>query len=160
MKKGLFSFIILFSLLLVVGCSEDIDKSPKELLESKGYEIILENGLVDTYELTKENLIKLPYANIWGLQSINPIEYIGKTINTYSFIVKNHKLDDMKNNNKKETLVWVMTHDDKVIGGYSFPNYDVPHSGGVYSLEGETLEEVTKMDFQEWRENWENRFQE
>ena len=49
-----------------------------------------------------------------------------------------------------------MLSDNKVIGGYSYPNEDI--AGNFSSLEGKTIEEVTGLTFQEWIKEWENKY--
>lgn len=49
-----------------------------------------------------------------------------------------------------------MLSDDKIVGGYSFP--DEKMVGSVYSLDGKTLEEVTGLSFQQWEENWKKKY--
>jgi len=45
-----------------------------------------------------------------------------------------------------------MVCENKAIGGYSLPDEDL--IGGVYSLEGKTLEEVTGLNYQDWLKKW------
>jgi hypothetical protein len=83
----------------------------------------------------------------------------GKRISTSKFIVNNHPLDKTKDNTKQQTIVYVMESDDKVIGGYSLPDYNEIHYGGVYTLDGKTLEELTGMsDYPEWLEQWQEKY--
>jgi len=47
-----------------------------------------------------------------------------------------------------------MESGDDVIGGYSIPDYQELHMGWVYSIDGETLEEMTGMSYPGWLEEW------
>lgn len=123
-------------------------------LEDKGYRIISSNSLVSENVLLKEDLLKLPFNKYWGLQSVNPSDYLYKTIQTYSFIVKDHPLDNYKGNKDKQTAIWVMVCGNEIIGGYSSPVTEEDLYGGVYSLEGKTLEEATGLSYQEWQRQW------
>jgi len=101
-------------------------------------------------------LADLPYSNSWGLQEIEASSYIGKQIDIYSYIVDNHPLDKLGDLN--ETKLWLMVCENEIIGGYSLQNNSVALYGGVYSLDGLTLEEFTGMDFPTWQEKWQNKY--
>ena len=67
---------------------------------------------------------------------------MGKIISTYTYKVKNHILDNKSPNQK--TSLNIMVCENKIIGGYSNPDYEgVYHSlilaGEIYSLEGNTF---------------------
>ncbi len=98
-----------------------------------------------------ENVINT-YNWIWGLQTLEPQDYFGKTIDVYSYIANNHKLDGY--GDIGETQLWLLICEGKIIGGYSFPDNSEQLYGGVYSLEGITLEEVSGITFQEWSKKW------
>jgi hypothetical protein len=125
-------------------------------LKDKGYSIVLSDGKVGEYVLKKEFLMKLPYSQIWGVQQIDANDYLNKTIESFKFTVRNHPLDNLEGNNDKQTIVWVMVCENKAIGGTSLPDEDVV--GGVYSLEGKTLEEVTGLNYQDWSREWTNKY--
>jgi hypothetical protein len=165
MKRRITIILLAISIIsLVVSCastnqsySKYTGSDDKEIglnyLKDMKYEIIEELGFAEEVLAKKEDLIKQQYQRIWGLQKVEPLDYVGKTIKVYGYTVKNHPLDNIEGNNKKQTNIWIMIEDGKMIGGYSFP--DNEHlRGSLYSLEGKTLEEVTKMDFQTWREKW------
>jgi len=142
--------LILFIAILSYGCSNtgqknDVSNTPSNVettaemastyLKEKGYTIISIDGKVgEDYILTKELLTKLPYQQYWEVQTIKASDYLDKNIQTYKFIVKNHPLDNFKDNEKKQTVLWVMVCENKVIGGYSLPDVDL--IGGVYPLNG------------------------
>jgi hypothetical protein len=125
-------------------------------LKDKGYSIVSSDGKVEEYVLKKEHLMKLPYSQIWGVQQIDANDYLNKTIESFKFTVRNHPLDNLKGNNDKQTTVWVLVCENKAIGGTSLPDEDLV--GGVYSLEGKTLEEVTGLNYQDWSREWTNKY--
>jgi hypothetical protein len=132
-------------------------------ISNKNYNVLSYDGEVDDYTLNKEMLssetYNLPYIMEWSVQSVDPMDYIGKEIKVYKFTVNNHILDNVGLNENKSTFVYVMVYDDKVIGGYSIPNYSEMVVGdGVYSIDGKTLEEVTGMSFLDWSDNWQKKF--
>jgi len=162
MKKS--SIIVLIALIVIMltatlsGCSKSasIVEKQTEYLNDKGYNIVETKGISDNYILEKDILTEQPNNLIWGVQTSEPQNYFGKTIDTYSYIVNNHKLDD--SGDKGETQLWLLICEEKIIGGYSFPNNSEPLYGGIYSLEGMTLEEVVGMNFQTWSENWMDKY--
>ncbi|NBG87862.1 hypothetical protein [Isachenkonia alkalipeptolytica] len=165
------SVLVLLALLgtMLMGCSSinssramEIDQkeqAAEKLLEEKGYQVVSSGGKTEIYEVNRDILAHPHYALIWGIQKIDADRYIGKTVETYEFLVENHPLLLEVAEDVGRVRVWVLFCEDEVLGGYTFPDYDEPHYGGVYSLEGETLEEVTEMRFQAWRKNWEQKYQ-
>lgn len=73
---------------------EDID----DYIGEKGYEILESKGKTEEYTLDKKRV----YNNwqIWAVQYPEPDHYLGKEISIYSYIIRNHPLDD-KSPNKK-----------------------------------------------------------
>lgn len=177
-KMTYFTLFFVFIASMLTGCSNSSEEAIKntdrkvlekipvestrdieEYLAGKGYTVLSSPVKVETYKLGKSMLIDFPDQSIWGLQDCEPSDYIGKDIELYKCKVKDHPLDSYKGNINHRTNSWVMVCENNIIGGYSFPDFDdappelVP-VGGCYSLDGRTLEEVTGIDFQEWREKW------
>lgn len=127
----------------------------EKYLQTKGYKIISAERKVDEYQLTQEKLTTLPYMLYWGLQSVDPTPYLGKTVQVYKFKVKNHPLGYKSSTKKygKETDLYVYEIEQQVIGGMSTPA-DEKLDGGMWSLEGKTLEDVQGKDFPVWRDEW------
>ena len=148
-------------LLFMNGCStnknisNDTNTADKYIL-GKGYSIISFEGEIEKYTLTKDKLLKAPYDNIWGVQNVAPDQYLNKEIIVDEFVVKNHPLDNDKNNDNKKTKLYIMLSENKVIGGYSIPDND--SVGGYYSLEGKSLEEATGLNYKDWNENWKKKY--
>jgi len=147
---------ILVLLTFSIGCTEQSNipteqATSQSYLETKGYHIISKEGQVKSYELTKQKLMDLPYMMCWGLQSVDPSVYIGKTIHIQKFIVTNHPLS------KEKVEVYVYLVDSQPIGGTSFPNGDTT-DGGYWSIDGKTLEEVQGKSYQDWRESWAEKY--
>ncbi|MEN2776551.1 DUF4830 domain-containing protein [Acetivibrio clariflavus] len=82
---------------------------------------------------------------------------MGKTISTYTYKVKKHILDDKSPNQK--TCLSIMVCENKIIGGYSNPDYEgadfslVP-AGGIYSLEGKNFEDIKNINYNAWRNDF------
>lgn len=160
--KWLAAFTLFF--LVVTGCSnagkavqgnESKELSQrqtvsKSYLENKGYRIVSYEGN-DSYELTKQKIVTMPYMLNWGMQSLDPSEYFGKTINVEKYVVTHHPLAP------GEVDVYVYEVDGQPIGGTSFPHGDTSDGGG-WSLDGKTLEELQSKSYKEWSEEWINRF--
>lgn len=145
--------------LMLVGCANEVkgDESIAEhYIEQNDYQVTSRKGEIDQYILDKSKLYgspeSTPYLQSWGVQAVDPEKYFGKVISVYLFTVKNHPLEEKY---KRETDVSVMICEGKVIGGTSFPVQEKELlMGAPYSLDGKTLEEVTRMTYQEWLENW------
>lgn len=164
-KHTLLIFVLITCLILIlVGFAEkEVTKNKTnsileqaEYLNEKGYNISKSNGIIDSYVLEKEILNKQPYSNIWGLQKIEVQPYFSKNIDIYSYVVNNHKLYTLGDMN--ETLVWLIVCENVIVGGYSLPNNSETLYGGVYSIDGLTLEEVTGMDFPTWQKEWQRKY--
>ncbi|MEK4327941.1 hypothetical protein MKZ24_18265 [Paenibacillus sp. FSL R7-0297] len=139
----------------------------KDYLESKGYKVSSYEGSSEVYTLTKEKLMNLPYSNYWGLQTEDPSVYLDKEVNVQKFIVTNHPLDNWKSTSAKpenivkskgKTAIWIYVVDNQAVGGHSYPVIDQAMDGGVWSLDGRTLEEVHSMSYKAWLEQWEAKF--
>jgi len=121
----------------------------------KGYEILSSVGKIDEYKVEKKRLYDS--WQIWAVQSSEPDGYMGKVISTYAYKVRNHFLDNESPN--KKTYLCMMVCENKIIGGYSNPDYEgvdvalIP-VGGVYSLEGKNFEDVKKIDYGTWRDKY------
>ena len=137
--------------------SLNYNKNEEEIAQkyvvSLGYEINYKYGEIDNYTFTKNNMYgsldSYYYSTIWGVQNVKPENYFDKQIITYGFNVKNHPLQKIYNS---DTNIYIMICENKVIGGYSFPNGDF--AGSVYSVNGSTLEEVAGMSYDEWEDRW------
>ena len=157
-------FVIFMGLLIIfVGCSKKATSNEniaKEYVEDKGYKITESKGEIDRYTLEKSKLYggleASQYQQAWGVQTIDPDIYLGKEIIIYGFTVKNHPLQERDKNAENGVNVYVMLSDEEVIGGYSYPDADVV--GGFSSFDGKSLEEVTGLSFQQWSENWKEKY--
>ena len=138
MKK----LLILCSLLCLSGCSND-EKTfenltedgeiAKAYLEEKGYEVVRYEGKSVLYFKEDEFETGSFEEKFWSVQPVKPDAYYDKSLPYISFVVKNHPFDEQSK--KKQTLVYVLLHDKKVIGGTSFPDIKAG-VGGFKSLHG------------------------
>ncbi len=170
MKKCLLVIGVLFLWgMVLTGCSsidfskamelDELEQAALEMIEEKGYTVVAQGGKSETYVLDRDRLACPIYALIWGIQELDAEAYLGKSVETYEFLVEDHPLLLDMEDGADRIKLWVLTSEDQVIGGYTFPDYNDPYYGGVYSLEGKTLEEVTEMRFQTWRKQWEAKYQ-
>ncbi|MDQ0112440.1 hypothetical protein [Paenibacillus harenae] len=160
--------IILFLIsIIMVGCNNHEDNTNKVSLSTtaelfitkKGYKIVKNEGYVYEYILEKKHLTEMPYLQYWSVQTIDPVSFVGKRIKTSKFIVKNHPLDNIDNNRGKQTNIYIMETEKQIIGGYSLPVHDDLQMGWVYTIDGKTLEELTGMPYQEWLEQWKQKYE-
>lgn len=155
--KDLKYIISTLLLILLIGCSGS-SKIPQEklflksYLENKGYQVTSYEGRAQSYELTQEKIVTLPYMMYWGLQTVDPSPYFGENINVEKFIVTNHPLT------KEKVEVFVYEAGGKPIGGTSYPHGNISFDGGYWSIDGKTLEEIQLKSFQAWREDWVNKY--
>ncbi|MBD2869060.1 hypothetical protein IDH41_10755 [Paenibacillus sp. IB182493] len=121
------------------------------LLEAKDYKVNSYEGVAHSYTLTKEKLTELPYMMYWGLQSVDPLNYVGKEIIIDKFVVEDHPLA------KGKVEVYVYSSEGQPFGGTSVP-YRRRDDGGYWSMDGKTLEEIQPKSFQEWQKAWMARY--
>ena len=99
-----------------------------------------------------------PYNGIWGVQYTEPDLYFNKLISIYSFIVKNHPLNEvaLAMNFDYDVQVNVFISEEEVIGGTSYflPKDNTVLFGGAYSIDGKTLEEITGLSYEQWSKDW------
>ncbi len=172
MRKYFLFFILVFVFCLLISCSNESNKNevvinafeeveiegPRDIdkyIIGKGYEILSYEGKIDEYKLDKKRIYDS--WQIWAAQYSEPDVYKGKVISTYGYKVKNHILDDESPN--KKTYLSIMVCENKIIGGYSNPDYEGVdfHSipvGGCYSIEGKNFEDVKNIDFPTWRDKY------
>jgi hypothetical protein len=149
-------------LLISAGCNTSAtgdEKTAEIYVESEGYEITARKGEIGHYVFEKSMLHGGTEAmldqQVWGVQNVEPDVYFGKEIFVYGFTLKNHPLEKIYKQSDG-TNVYIMLSEGQVIGGYSYPNADV--YGAFYSLDGETLEEVTGLSYQQWLKNWKAKY--
>ncbi|MDF2556266.1 MAG: hypothetical protein K0R71_94 [Bacillales bacterium] len=154
--KRLFYVVIVMILLTVSGCNKvnvtGEEKIAEDYIKSKGYKITAYQGEILKYTLEKNKLLIMPYRQMWAVQNVEPDNYFGKEITIYAFTVKNHPLQKKDSNAKRGVNLYIMMTENKVIGGYSYPNADV--KGSYSSLDGKTLEEIKGSSIQQWMDNW------
>ncbi|MEC0246523.1 hypothetical protein P4H65_12065 [Paenibacillus chitinolyticus] len=160
---------ILF-LCLIIGCTAQKDDNKNtslvegkinNYLQNKGYKVLAADGKVEEYEISKQKLTQMPYMIYWGLQERDPIVYIDKKVEIYKYVVNNHPLDTYnppgtKSQRKTELFIYVI--DGEIVGGTSYPKIEPEQDGGYWSLEGKTIEEVQKKDYETWRQEWLNKY--
>lgn len=129
-------------------------KIAKRFLEEKGYDVVSYEAPNDAYTLTQEKLVEIPYMQQWWVQPVEPDEFIGETIETENFIVQNHPLDELEGfETLGKTRVIVFLVNGNAIGGVSMPLTEKLYSF-LFSLEGQSLEELYGSDYSTWQEAW------
>jgi hypothetical protein len=125
----------------LLGCNHVLSEEgeiAKKHLESLGYEIISfesESSIVIT-EVDLQNEFN---KQIWAVQDTEGEDYLHQEMKTVEFKIKNHPLDNMFDRGKTNATVYIL--DNEVIGGWTFPDSEEPLIGGIYSLDGKTVEE-------------------
>jgi len=157
MKKSAY-IILAFMFVIIVGCSKSSigdDKTAERYVKSKGYKISDIKEEMEKYTLEKSEINTMKYQQIWGVQKVEPDKYFGKKITVYGFTVSNHPLAKIYKQSKGIN-VYIMVSEGKIVGGYSFPNNGV--MGGIYSLNGKDLDEVSGLTYQQFLEKWKNKY--
>ncbi|WP_038289226.1 DUF4830 domain-containing protein [Acetivibrio straminisolvens] len=169
MRRILSLLLIAFFLCILVSCNQKemqececlkihIIEKPEDIdnyIVLHGYEILESKGKTEEYTLDKQRVYQS--WQIWSVQHLAPDDYIGKEISIYSYIIKNHPLDN-KSPNKKTNLS-MMVCGNEIIGGYSSPYYEEKDIiqmpiGEIYSFEGKNFENVKSMEFNTWRDEF------
>ena len=152
--------VFLFVIIFLVGCNENEELSEnatiaKNYLISEGYEVI-SHERDGWQEFSKSDLLDLPNKQVWAVQYKEPDEYLNKRIDTVTFTIKNHSLDEQFNMGKTTVTVWLF--DGEVIGGWSYPiSKDNDVVGAPSSLDGKTAEEI-QGDYPKWLEEWQDKY--
>ncbi|WP_148362757.1 hypothetical protein [Bacillus sp. B-jedd] len=152
--------MFLFAFFYLAGCSEKEElsenaKIAKNFLTNRGYEVI-EHEKDGSHNFSKSDMKSIFVRQVWAVQDKGPDEYGNQRIDTVSFFIKNHPLDNEYDMGRTYATVWLI--DGKVFGGWSYPiskNNDI--SGAPYSLNGKTADEI-KTDYQKWVEDWQDKY--
>ncbi|WDV46540.1 hypothetical protein PV797_02310 [Clostridiaceae bacterium M8S5] len=146
-------------LVIILYFSYTLHTSKKDIIEigndyiiNLGYEVVSSSSQPSSHILRQKDICHLPWMGIWGVQRIKPDKYFDKKLLIYSYIVKKHPLDSY--GDKNQTNLWLIVNNNRIIGGYSFPNNTEPLYGGVFSLTGKTIKQVKGYNYQIWREKW------
>lgn len=150
------------------GCyvkgSED-EKTAINFITSQGYKVVAQNGKTDKYILEKSKLYggteSLPYQEAWSVQNIEPDKFFGKEISVFRFIVANHPLQKLNKHAENGVILYIMMSENKVIGGYSYPfgnSNEILIGGWCSSLDGNSLEDVTGLNYKQWSDNWAKKY--
>lgn len=152
--------VLLFTILFLAACNENESLSEnatiaQNYLLSEGFEVVSHDG-DDWQEFSEAELLEPPNEQLWAVQAIKPDDYVNKRIDTVSFTVKNHPLDEQFNMGKTSVTVWLLN--GEVIGGWSFPVSNTNDLiGAPSSLDGKTAEEV-QGDYPNWQAQWREKY--
>ena len=113
-------------------------------------------GKVEYYELTKE-----PFIHNEGYdkrqdeimqQGYGFERYIGKVIEVYALVVDEHKCQLRFSGECNGTVVYVMTMNETIVGGYSYINAKGIAPGGYTDFHGNTVDEIYDGNSGIWRD--------
>ncbi|MBR2564251.1 MAG: hypothetical protein IKE29_06480 [Paenibacillus sp.] len=157
--KGCFTSILL--VVFLIGCNSVSDVVPENkdilYLKEKGFTVDKELGVIETYTLNKTKLTEMPYMLMWGLQQKNVTPFLNQKVNLKAYVVTNSNLKEkLKLNNQESFEVVLMETNEENVGGYLIKTNQKSDklTGNIYSLSGESLEEVVKQDLQQWEHEW------
>ena len=159
LSRNIYIILTLITLIFLFNScnSKKEDKEYKiaeSYVNSVNYKMVSYKGIKNEYILTKKNLAKPPYYIIWGMQdNIDIKDFLNKKVSVIELIVTDHPLmEKIKNYKYKSIRLYLLLVDDNIVGGYSTTLNST--DGGLYSINGNTLEEKTGMSFQKWRAWW------
>lgn len=120
--------------------------------------------MIQQYVLTKEDFQPVTGYNEKQsqimLQGYGLDVYIGQLIEVYAIVVEGHEAEVDFNGKHKGTIVYIMTSDNKVIGGYSYINFKHMAPGGYRGLHGENIEDIYVIDYKDFRNEWYSHYEE
>ncbi|WP_052342681.1 hypothetical protein, partial [Bacillus sp. EB01] len=153
--------MFLFTLSFLAGCTEKEElsenaKIAKNYLTDSGYEVI-EHDKDGEHTFSTSDMKSIFVQQVWAVQDKDPDDYINKRIDTVSFFIKNHHLDNEYDMGKTYATVWL--RDGNVIGGWSFPTSKTNDlNGAPYTLNGKTAEEIRPGNHLKWVEDWHKKY--
>lgn len=165
MKLYKVCFTCMLFLVFMVGCSKETEDVPvnKDILylKEKGFTVDKEVGVIETYTLNKMKLAEMPYMLMWGLQQKDVTPYLNQTVSLQAYAVRNGSFKDkLKLNNQESLEAVLMKTNGENVGGYLIRINKESNNptGNIYSLTGESIEEVLKRNLQEWEKEWLERY--
>ncbi|WP_433746079.1 hypothetical protein [Paenibacillus amylolyticus] len=154
-------FACMLFLIILTGCNSEPDVLPENkdilYLKEKGFTVYKELGVIETYTLDKTKLTEMPYMLMWGLQQKDVTPFLNQKVNLKAYAVTNNSLKEkLKLNNQESLEAVLMETKGEKVGGYLIKTNKESNepTGNIYSLSGESLEEVVKQDLQQWESEW------
>lgn len=170
-ESSMIMLLLTLIFLFISGCTGEAEsmlhgeeRTAADAIETRGYKILSNLGESEAYVLDREKLMQPPYMNIWSMQEAEPELYFGKTITSYDFVVSGHRLEQMYASVNQSSDYYfhvnIMLSEGEVIGGYSYPvrKDGTLLMGGVYSLDGKSLDEMTGLSYSEWLAEWKKKY--
>ncbi|MCI3926874.1 hypothetical protein MO973_42555 [Paenibacillus sp. TRM 82003] len=129
--------------------------APAAFVEALGYDILEDRGTIHSYVFESarftDKFAAYPTMILWGVQRVKPEPYLGKLLEFHQFLVGGHPLATRYDD--ADTVVNVIVCEGDIIGGTSFPDIE-GLMGAAYSIDGKTLEEMTGLSYEEFRNQW------
>lgn len=161
MRKILLT-IVAITMLALVGCKQQtLESKLRDEIKEMGYEIIEYKDEVFTLEIrSKEEEYKdISRAKFWEMQEFDISNYEGKTIDYHIFRVAGHPIEKSVDN-AESTEIRLGVIDDVIVGGFSSPyKKGEIFLGGIATIDGRSLEQLTDMTYLEWFNSWSDKYE-
>lgn len=119
-------------------------------------------GKIEYYELTLEDFKPTrgydEKQQKIMLQGYGFEKYLGQVIAVYAVVVEGH-IAENNFEDAKDTVVYIMTSYNKVIGGYSYVNFKGIAPGGFFALHGESVEDIYNISYPDFYDEWYSHYQ-
>ncbi len=161
MRKILLT-IVAITMLILVGCNQQtLESKLRDEIKKMDYEVIEYEDEVFTLEIkSKEEEYKdISRAKFWEMQEFDISNYEGKTIDYHIFRVAGHPIEkSVDNAESAEIRLGVI--DDVIVGGFSSPyKKGEIFLGGIATIDGRSLEQLTDMTYLEWFKFWSDKYE-
>lgn len=161
MRKILLT-IVAITMLILVGCNQQtLESKLRDEIKKMDYEVIEYEDEVFTLEIkSKEEEYKdISRAKFWEMQEFDISNYEGKTIDYHIFRVAGHPIEKSVDN-AESTEIRLGVIDDVIVGGFSSPyKKGEIFLGGIATIDGRSLEQLTDMTYLEWFKSWSDKYE-
>lgn len=161
MRKILLT-IVAITMLILVGCNQQtLESKLRDEIKKMDYEVIEYEDEVFTLEIkSKEEEYKdISRAKFWEMQEFDISNYEGKTIDYHIFRVAGHPIEKSVDN-AESTEIRLGVIDDVIVGGFSSPyKKGEVFLGGIATIDGRSLEQLTDMTYLEWFKSWSDKYE-
>ena len=149
-------------MLILVGCNQQtLESKLRDEIKKMDYEVIEYEDEVFTLEIkSKEEEYKaISRAKFWEMQEFDISNYEGKTIDYHIFRVAGHPIEKSVDN-AESTEIRLGVIDDVIVGGFSSPyKKGEIFLGGIATIDGRSLEQLTDMTYLEWFKSWSDKYE-
>lgn len=123
---------------------------------SSSYLIVEPLGEVERY-IFDEGVLKGDLGDdkerYWQLQDIDYEDLFEEVIVVYAILISGHQ-EDLKSEEYEHTVLWVITCNNNIVGGYAYPDHEGLLLGGYSNYYGSDIEEIYGISYSEFISLW------